>query len=47
MKLTTVLGSVNGNPEYYKFIPYQIKFWKVLDINFYAVFIGEKLPDEL
>lgn len=47
MKLTNVLGSVNNNPEYYNFIPYQIKFWKALNINFYAVFVGEQIPDEL
>ncbi len=47
MKLTTVIGSVNENPEYYRFIPYQIKFWRKFNINFYAVFVGEKIPNEL
>ena len=47
MKLTTVLGSVNNNPEYYNFIPKQIKFWKKFNINFIAIFIGNELPKEL
>lgn len=47
MKLTTVLSSVNNNPDYYLFIPKQIKFWKHFDINFLVVFIGDAIPDEL
>jgi len=47
MKLSTVIASVNSNPNYYLFIPKQIKFWKHFNINFIAVFIGEKIPDEL
>jgi hypothetical protein len=47
MKLTTVLASVNNNPNYYMFIPKQIHFWKKFNINFIAVFVGEVLPDEL
>ena len=47
MKLTTVLASTNNNPKYYKFIPKQILFWKLFNINFIAVFVGEKIPDEL
>ena len=47
MKLTTVLGSVNNNPEYYLFIPKQIIFWKRFNIRFVAVFVGDSLPVEL
>jgi hypothetical protein len=47
MKLTTVLGSVNNNLNYYCFIPKQIKFWKKYNINFIAVFVGNKIPNEL
>jgi hypothetical protein len=47
MKLTTVLGSVNNNPDYYLFIPKQIKFWKHFNINFFAVFVGDAIPDDL
>lgn len=47
MKLTTVLGSVNNNPNYYRFIPIQITFWKKFGINFICVFAGQELPDEL
>ena len=47
MKLTTVIGSVNLNPEYYMFIPKQILFWKHFDINFIAIIVGEHIPDEL
>lgn len=47
MKLTTVIGSVNLNPQYYMFIPKQILFWKHFNINFIAVLIGKKIPDEL
>ena len=47
MKLTTVLGSVNNNPKYYLFIPKQIIFWSKFDIKFIAVFVGDKIPDEL
>ena len=47
MRLTTVLSCVNNNPEYYNFIPYQIKIWKHLKIKFIAVFVGNVLPEEL
>ena len=47
MKLTTVLGSVNNNPAYYKFIPKQIIFWGHFGIRFMAVFAGESIPGEL
>lgn len=47
MKLTTVLASVNSNPDYYMFIPEQIYFWKKFKINFIAIFIGDKIPEEL
>lgn len=47
MRLTTVLGSVNNNLNYYSFIPKQIKFWKKYNINFIAIYIGNKLPNEL
>ena len=47
MKLTTVLSAVNNNPNYYKFIPKQIIFWKKFNINFIAVFVGISIPDEL
>jgi hypothetical protein len=47
MKLTTVLASVNNNPEYYKFIPKQILFWGHFNIKFIAIFVGSSLPDFL
>lgn len=47
MKLTTVIGSVNNNPNYYMFIPKQILFWKTFGIKFIAVFVGNELPVEL
>jgi hypothetical protein len=47
MKLTTVLASTNDNQKYYKFIPKQILFWKLFNIKFIAIFVGEKIPDEL
>ena len=47
MRLTTVLGSVNNNPEYYLFIPKQILFWNKFGIKFIAVFVGENIPNEL
>lgn len=47
MILTTVIGSVNSNSQYYMFIPKQIAFWKHFNINFIAIFIGEKIPEEL
>jgi hypothetical protein len=47
MKLTTVIGSTNNNPKYYKFIPSQIKFWKAFNIKFVAIFVGLSLPTEL
>jgi len=47
MKLTTVLGCVNNNPNYYMFIPKQIHFWKKFNINFISVFVGDNLPNEL
>jgi hypothetical protein len=47
LKLTTVFSAVNNNPQYYMFIPKQILFWKHFQIRFIAVFVGEKIPDEL
>jgi len=47
LKLTTVFSAVNNNPNYYMFIPKQILFWKHFEIRFIAVFVGEKIPDEL
>jgi hypothetical protein len=47
MKLTTVLASVNNNPEYYLFIPKQILFWQKFNIKFIAIFIGETIPEDL
>ena len=47
MKLSTVLASVNNNRDYYLFIPKQIRFWQHFGINFIAVFVGERIPDEL
>ena len=47
MKLSTVLGSTNLNPQYYMFVPKQILFWKHFGIKFIAVVVGEKIPDEL
>jgi hypothetical protein len=47
MKLSTVIGSVNNNPEYYMFIPKQILFWNHFGIKFIAIFIGDKIPEEL
>lgn len=52
MKLTTVIGSVNNNPAYYKFIPKQIAFWRHFNINFVAIYIhvpssDSGIPEEL
>jgi hypothetical protein len=47
MKLSTVIGSVNNNPRYYKFIPKQISFWGSFGIRFIAIYIGDTLPTEL
>jgi hypothetical protein len=47
MKLTTVIGSVNNNAEYYMFLPKQILFWNKFGINFICIFVGEYIPDEL
>jgi hypothetical protein len=47
MKLSTVIASVNNNPAYYLFIPKQILFWQKFNIKFIAIFVGEKIPDEL
>lgn len=47
MKLTTVLASVNLNPNYYLFIPKQIKFWNHFKIKFIAILVGNYIPDEL
>lgn len=47
MKLTTVLGSVNLNPQYYMFIPEQIYFWNKFNIKFIGIIIGNKIPEEL
>ena len=47
MKLTTVLASVNNNRDYYLFIPKQIIFWGKFGIKFIAIFIGDKIPEEI
>jgi len=47
MRLTTVLGSVDNSPKYYKFIPVQIYFWNKINVKFICVFVGTKIPDEL
>ena len=47
MRLSTVLASVNDNPDYYKFIPKQIIFWGKFNIKFIAIFVGPELPDFL
>jgi GT2 family glycosyltransferase len=46
-RLTTVISSVNNNPNYYMFIPKQIFFWGTFGIRFIAIFAGEKIPPEL
>ena len=47
MKLATVFCAVNDNPEYYRFIPKQITFWRKFGIRFVAAFVGRSLPAEL
>jgi hypothetical protein len=47
MKLTTVVASVNDNPNYYLFIPKQILFWDKFNIKFIAIFVGKQIPNEL
>ena len=47
MKLTVVIASVNNNPDYYRFIPKQILFWKHFNIQFIAIFVGTHIPEEL
>lgn len=47
MRVTTYLCSVDNNPHYYKFIPYQIEFWSRFGIRVVIVFVGAQLPDEL
>ncbi len=47
MRLTTVIASVNNNSDYYLFIPKQIFFWKFFNVKFIAIFVGDKIPDEL
>jgi len=47
MKLTTVLASVNNNKDYYLFIPKQILFWSKFGIKFIAIFVGDKIPEEI
>ena len=47
MKITTVVGATNLNPNYYKFIPYQIHFWEKFNIHFIAIVVGTAIPDEL
>ena len=47
MRLTTVLGSVNNNSDYYLFIPKQILFWSKFNIKFIAIFVGDNIPDEI
>jgi hypothetical protein len=48
MKLKYVVGSVNNNPNYYKFIPYHVRAWKSKGIKFVCFFVSkDPLPDEL
>lgn len=47
MRLSTIIGSVNNNPDYYKFIPKQILFWKHFNLNFIVIFVGTYIPEEL
>jgi len=47
MRLTTVLGSVDNSPRYYKFIPFQIFFWNKINVKFICVFVGTEIPKEL
>jgi len=47
MKLTTVIASVNDNPNYYLFIPKQILFWRKFGIKFIAIFVGKQIPMEI
>ena len=47
MRLTTIIASTNSNPNYYLFIPKQIKFWSHFNINFIGIFVGESIPFEL
>ena len=47
MRLTTVLGSVDNCPRYYKFIPFQIFFWNKINVKFICVFVGTEIPKEL
>jgi len=47
MKLTTVISSVNSNPDYYNFLPYQILFWTKFGIKFICIYVGEQIPSEL
>lgn len=47
MKLTTVISSVNSNPDYYNFLPYQILFWNKFNIKFICVYVGNEIPEEL
>lgn len=48
MKLKYVVASVNNNPKYYNFIPYQIRAWNYVGIKFICFFISkEPLPTEL
>jgi hypothetical protein len=47
MRLTTVIASTNSNPNYYLFIPKQIKFWSHFNINFIGIYVGESIPIEL
>ena len=46
MRLTTVLGSVDNSPRYYKFIPFQIFFWNKINVKFICVFVGTEIPKE-
>jgi hypothetical protein len=47
MKVTVAFCAINNNPEYYRFIPKQILFWRKLGIRFVAVYVGQSLPVEL
>lgn len=47
MKISIVFCAVNDNPEYYRFIPMQIYFWRTFGMKFIVVFVGNSIPEEL
>lgn len=44
MKLAVVLGCVDANPEYYRFVGFQVQAWAALGVKFVAVFVGGAVP---